>query len=150
MGDRLAPGRVTGLLIIAVLTAGLSSAAAAGHALSWFVIGPAGHRISMIGEDWAQDDWRLAQEAQRRGWKDIYFETYGRASGLELTRAGVSWTPLKCQDERPGWHIRHAARHLRRPDCERSPPDLVLDHHILVWDRRHMGSTSDPVPRPDP
>ncbi|MFV8749229.1 ArnT family glycosyltransferase [Nannocystaceae bacterium ST9] len=97
-----------------------------------------GHAISMVGEDWGQDVQPLIELAHERGWKRLRYVTKFAPRRYELTAAGIQTTRLKCKTPYHGRDpvVIHATDWVRyRESCYAwlGEPDIVINHHILVF-----------------
>jgi hypothetical protein len=97
-----------------------------------------GHEISMIGEDWGQDVHDLAELARAEGWTRLRYTTSFAPRRLELREAGIAVLGLRCNKPYVGRDpvVLHATDWVRkRESCYGwlSEPDIVINHHILVF-----------------
>jgi len=153
--EAFAPRR-RGLLLGAVATTPLAIVIAGGHNLGWFnpaVGGRAGgHRISMIGEDWAQDLGDLAVVVRELDAHPLYFEVYNRYGPIELAYHGVSFEPLECRqrpDDGEVWVAVHRARELRYGRRCHGWRDRIVEtfdiaHHLRLYRLRPARGRSSP------
>lgn len=98
-----------------------------------------GHEISMIGEDWGQDVHDLAELANERGWTRLRYATMFGPRRYELKAAGIQTVKLRCNKPYVGRDpvVVHATDWVRqRERCYGwlEEPDIVINHHILVWE----------------
>lgn len=126
------------------LTAAEAIAATPDHLshFSWLVGGDGpGHRLNVVGEDWAQDVARLGDHVRDHDLGLLYYDAYGDAAEHELRRTGVAYERLRCDADlvRPAVIARHASELVRRPPracgpiAADRPPDLEVAHHIRLW-----------------
>lgn len=107
---------------------------------SWLIGGrAAGHRISMVGEDWAQDLAELGRVARREGIELLHYHPQGKVARAELELYGVETVKVGCDEpwERPGWLAIHASDILVGDGCKAVPeglePARVVNHHIRLY-----------------
>lgn len=137
--------RRRGVLVGVVATTPLALVLAGGDNLGWFnpAVGgrTGGHRIAMIGEDWAQDLGRLTARVNQLDADPLYFDVYNRYGPVELRYQGVSFTELSCRERPgpgPGWVAVHRARELRYGDRCYPWRDRVIEvydvaHHMRLY-----------------
>ena len=99
----------------------------------------AGHRISMVGEDWGQDVIDLAAFTAKAR-LPLYYERYGITDHFEMSYQGARFYPIDCRvmPSQRAWIALHAARVVRgQADChrwlERSKPTHAIHDHIWIY-----------------
>ena len=126
-----------------LLLPGISIAQAHPTYLSEFnqLVGPEmGHQISMIGEDWGQDDAAFAEYALERKLRPLYFQRYAFTGVRELKRKKVPFRRLRCK-KRPSksaWVAIHASNYLRTKErcfswLGKREPDEIFRNHIYLF-----------------
>ena len=127
---------------IALLLPGISVLRAHPSYISQFneIIGPKlGHQISIIGEDWGQDDAAFAEYALERKLRPLYFQRYAFTGIRELKRKKVPFRRLRCKKrpQKTAWVAIHASNYLRTKErCfswlgEQEPDEIFRDHIYL-------------------
>jgi hypothetical protein len=99
-----------------------------------------GHLISMVGEDWGQDLGDVAEALDQHGVTQIRYYTTFYLRGEELQHHGVRVRRLRCEKPHstPRTIVIHRTDWLRqRERCFAwmgdAEPDLVINHHVLVF-----------------
>lgn len=136
-----------GRKVIAVftMTASLAGVVAYPYLISHFnaLVGGrwGGHRISVVGEDWGQDNTELATWLLDHDIKRIEYYDAGRPlRHEELRRHGLRTTRLKCHDvpDAGSIAVTHLTDQVRYPACLRWTDACEeigrVNFHLYVWD----------------
>lgn len=109
-----------------------------------------GERISIVGEEWDQDMYRLARLAEQHGIKTLYFDSSTPTTKFDLARHGIKMIYYRCSTRRHlprDAYVGVSARTLARDSrgcwdwIKQKEPVLQVAEHIFVY------HTGDPPPR---
>lgn len=126
-------------LAVVLLWLPIEAVRADGHYLGWFNVGRrAGHAVSIVGEDWGQDLFRLAELDAAVDLGPIAYVPYGPASFAEVRRLGLDVTKSGCSSPIPagGHRVVHAATVLRRSRCASLrgvEPTYIIADHLWIY-----------------
>ncbi|HKP55449.1 MAG TPA: glycosyltransferase family 39 protein [Polyangiales bacterium] len=99
-----------------------------------------GEQISIVGEEWGQDMFRLGRELKARGVEFLRHNPDTFTSTLELAQFGVTIDRPGCPRRSPGkgWLAVSAREFVRAPECWEwvldTAPQFVVNNHIWVYD----------------
>ena len=146
VGWTLIPTRLgRAALVGATVSAALAAAATYPYFISHFnaLAGgrSGGHRISVVGEDWGQDNTELADWLLRHDIDRIAYYDAGRPlRHEEIRRHGLKTKRLRCHDvpTAKSTAVTHITDQVRYPGCLRwtQACDNIgrINHHLYVWD----------------
>ena len=99
-----------------------------------------GQRISIVGEEWGQDTWRLGRALRQRGIPEVYFSGDSFTSRLELRRQQVGQLKFGCPKVLPSnAYVAIQARDIAREGdtCARwtrgRTPLFDIHGHVFVY-----------------
>jgi hypothetical protein len=102
----------------------------------------AGHGISIVGDDWGQDEMLLVEYLKKKKLKPLYYAPGSLGGEVELTKQGIKFKKIRCRQfakkklSEPAYFVIHASALY----CRQCLPkrgvieeiDRINDHTIVM------------------